>query len=400
MDYDGWHYFYGFLAILTLFLSMQTLSHHLIKFVFTCLLFTFCKFSLAQNQTNPHYGYRVNALYGYHYAPNVVNKTNMSLNGYVSGIELSILKYGLKKEAFNQIYGKPKLAVNLKLFQMNKPDTFGQSLGIIPTFDLPVISYKKLLLSARFGYGLNLNNVQYHNQNNFDNRAISSAINFGFDLGGNLTYTFNKYLEMELNAGLYHVSNGSLKMPNGGLNIVYGSAGICYFPLGSNKSLKPHTNYADSTHKWHLQAQLAAGYRELSYFNNVTQFWVASASLNYLYSVNKLYSIGLGLDGFYDATQGLLVNDKLRVRDIKENEKYHLALGIYQRFDVGKLFLPVGIYHYVLPLKNIQEPVYIRFGLGYQFHKNIYTGLFFKGTINNKLKLQSDFMEWTIGVRI
>jgi hypothetical protein len=127
---------------------------------------------------------------------------------------------------------------------------------------------------------------------------------------------------------------------------------------------------------------------------------VASASLNYLYSVNKLYSIGLGLDGFYDATQGLLVNDKLRVRDIKENEKYHLALGIYQRFDVGKLFLPVGIYHYVLPLKNIQEPVYIRFGLGYQFHKNIYTGLFFKGTINNKLKLQSDFMEWTIGVRI
>jgi hypothetical protein len=130
MDYDGRHYFNGFLAILNLFTAMQTLSHHLIKFVFTCLLFTFCKFSLGQTETNPHYGYRLNALYGYHYAPNVVNKTKMSLNGYVSGFELSILKYGIQKESFSHIYGKPKLAVNLKFFQMNKPDTFGQSLEL------------------------------------------------------------------------------------------------------------------------------------------------------------------------------------------------------------------------------------------------------------------------------
>ena len=376
---------------------MPAKSTQIIRAIILCVVFLHGKAVLAQTEEKVSYGYKISGLLGYHFAPNVVNKTNMSLNGYVKGFEISLVKYGLQKPLFTQVYGRPKLSVNAKFFMLNKPDTFGYSLGLIPTYDLPIISHNKLGLAARFGYGLNLNTVQYHREKNFDNRAISSAINFGFDIGASARYTFTSQLELEANAGLYHVSNGSLKMPNGGLNIMYGSLGLCYFPQGIKSQAHSKPNYADTSKNWQLQTQVAIGYRELGYFNNVTQFWVASASANILYRFNKLFSSGLGIDGFYDATHALQVSSKLRVRDISESQKYQLAMGMYNKFTIGKLFLPLGVYHYVYPIQAIQEPMYIRFGLGYQFHPKTYIGLFFKGTINKQLKLQSDFMELSLG---
>lgn len=376
----------------------------MIKHLKTLLLFTtyvaviwFEPKATAQPSHLGTYGMRVNGVYGFHFASNTVAKTNMNLSGYVPGFDITILKNGLQKEEFSNTFGTPLLGLSIKYFRMNRPDTFGQSLGILPSFDLPLISSKKLRISARIGYGVNFNTVQYHRQKNFDNRAISSALNFGFDLGSSMHYKLTPKLMLELNAGLYHVSNGSLKMPNGGLNILYGAIGACYFFNEIGDFVKP--NYQYKGRRWHINSHVSFGYRELGYFDYVTQFWVANASINPTYSLSKLYEIGLGIDGFYDATQTLLYEEKLRVRDVKEKEKFHLAMGVYQRFNIGKLFLPFGIYRYVAPMQVIKEKVYIRFGLGYQFHKSFYTGLFFKGTINKRQQLQSDFMECSFGFR-
>lgn len=355
---------------------------------------------IAQTNEISTLGVSLNALSGYHVASNPIAKTGMSLSGFTHGFSVSIHKYGLNNHSFTKTYGAPKIGFTCKFLQLNNTDTFGFCLGLIPTYDLPVIKGEKASLSARIGYGLNINNRQYHQQKNFDNRAISSALNFGFDIGACIQLYVNKYIEAEFFTGLYHVSNGSLKMPNGGINVIYGSAGITYFPHGisSNKNLKP--NYALKEKKWNYHLQLATGYRELGYFDYLTQFWVASIGQQYLYSCNSLYSLGIGLDGFYDATQALLYEPKLRVRDVKENQKFLLAMGISQRFEIGKIFLPIGIYHYLAPMKHIKEPIYIRFGMGYQFHPKWFSGLFFKGTINQKQQLQSDFMEWTLGIKL
>lgn len=365
---------------------------------YVVVLSTFTPINLyAQKNEFGTYGLKLNGIIGYHFASNTVAKTNMNLSGIVSGFDISLLKNGLNADEFSSTFGNPLLSLNIKYFQMNRPDTFGKSLGIYPSYDLPVFVGKKLKLAARIGYGVNFNTVQYHRQKNFDNRAISSAVNFAFDLGTSIHYRITPQLQVELNGGLYHVSNGSLKMPNGGLNILYASLGSCFFFEKQGDYIKP--NYTLNEKRWHISSHVSFGYRELGYFDYVTQFWVANMSINPTFSVNKLYEIGVGVDGFYDATQSLLYETKLRVRDVKEREKYHLALGLYQRFNLGKLFVPFGIYKYLAPISVIKEKNYIRFGLGYQFHKILYTGLFFKGTINKKQQLQSDFMECSIGIR-
>lgn len=355
----------------------------------------------AQESSGRQRGLEFSPLIGYHFASNNVNKTGMSLNGIAGGFDISLVQTGLKKEIFSAIYGKPKMGLTARFMKMNNTDTFGYSLAIMPSYQLPFLQREKLQLGVKISYGINFNSQQYHNQKNFDNRAISSAVNFGLDIGMQANILLSNHAQLSIGTGLYHVSNGSLKMPNGGINVIYGEAGITYFPEAIPKNWNQKNQYRlNFKPHWEYAFYVLVSYRELGYFNYITKFWIAGISQQFTYKFNHLYSLGLGLDGFYDATQPLLYDASLRVSNIAQKDKYYMAVGIYNRFDIGKLFFPFGVYHYVYKMENVKEPVYVKFGLGFKPKGPLFYGLFFKGTINKKQQLQSDFMEFSLGIRI
>jgi hypothetical protein len=375
-----------------------------VKFGLTLFCCTHLFFSIksvfGQDEKKIVNGFETAVFSGYHFASNNIEKTGQSLNGVPMGFDISYLKYGINKSEFTTVYGRPKLGLTFRAIKMNNTDTFGYCFGILPVYTLPIILQKKLQVGLKISYGLNFNTKLYNEQNNFDNRAISFPVNFAFDIGTTAQLKVSNKLYVNGGLGLYHVSNGSLKMPNGGINIIYGNAGISYYPEGLNETMLKKPNYKLEKRGLHYMGYAAFAYRQLGYFDYITQFPIIVISNQVYYSVNKLYHTGIGLDGFYDATQPLLYNDQLRVSDIAEKQKYYLALGWYNKFEIGKLFLPFGVYHYVAQMKYVQEPVYLRFGLGYQFHPKFFTGIFFKGTINKKQQLQSDFMEWSFGIKL
>jgi hypothetical protein len=355
----------------------------------------------AQSNESRGRGFEASGLLGYHFASNNVNKTGMSLNGICSGINLSWVQTGLLKASFTEVYGKPRLALTARVVKMNNTDTFGYSIAIMPSYELPVLQGNKYQVGVRLSYGVNFNTKLFNEEKNFDNRAIVSPINFGLDIGLRSNIKISDKAQLNIGAGLYHVSNGSMKMPNGGINIIYGEVGYSYFVKGLPSFWNQKTNYGkDFKPKFEYAVYGLVSHRELGYFDYITRFWIAGLSQQFTYKFNRLYSLGLGLDGYYDATQPLLYNSHLKVYDIAEMDKYYMALGLYQRFDIGKLFLPFGVYHYVYKMENVQEPVYIKFGLGFKPGKHIFYGLFFKGTINKKQQLQSDFMEFSLGYRL
>ncbi|MDP1726754.1 MAG: acyloxyacyl hydrolase [Bacteroidota bacterium] len=357
-------------------------------------------FLVAQTTFLDRSGIRANIFTGYHFAANNVWKTKQSLDGNVIGLDIGLVQWGLKNEQFSRVYGNPRIGLDVRFIKMNNTDTFGYCFGILPTFEIEMMHQQKWSVHSKISFGINLNTMGYGLLSNFDNRAIVSPVNFAFDAGLLAHILLTPYLECNIGTGLYHVSNGSLKMPNGGINIVYLNTGITYYPKFQvhKNYLKP--NYTLNENRFYYMAYGAFAYRQLGYFSDLKSFWVFSCVNQYMYRINKLYSSGIGLDGFYDATHALRQKDSLNLSDIPENKKYHLAIGLTNRFDIGKLFIPVGVYTYLYNNKYVQEPVYLRFGLGYQFHKHFFTGLFFKGTINRNFKLQSDFMEWSLGVRI
>ncbi len=357
-------------------------------------------FLAAQTTFLDRSGIRANIFTGYHFAANPVYKTNQSLNGNIIGIDMGLVQWGLNNENFSHIYGKPRMGLDARFIKMNHTDTFGYCLGLLPTLEIEMMHQPKWSLHSKISFGINFNTRTYGLLSNFDNRAIVSPINFAFDAGLLVHALLTPHLEFNIGSGLYHVSNGSLKMPNGGINIIYLNTGITYYPIFEIQKnyLKP--NYKLNTNPFYYMAYGAFAYRQLGYFNDVKSFWVFSFVNQAMFKLNKLYSSGIGLDAFYDATQPLINTDSLKVADIPENKKYYLAVGLANRFDIGKLFIPMGVYTYLYNNKYVKEPVYLRFGLGYQFHKYFFTGLFFKGTITKNYKLQSDFMEWSLGLRL
>jgi hypothetical protein len=379
-------------------LTKELAKHPRYLFYFLALFFSFfSKFSRSQERK---YGIEATVFSGYHFASNVVNKTGMSLSGIPIGLDLSYVVYGLKNEKFSEVYSNPRLALNTRFIQMNNVDTFGYCVGIYPSIQFNLVQKGKWQLGINYGYGLNFNTKGYNYETNFDNRAINSVVNFAVDAGLKTSYCLNQKTQIVFGTGLYHVSNGNLKMFNGGINIIYGNIGIAYFPrsIPSNWNLK--ANYKMETKRklgYSISGFLA--YRNLNYFASNQHYWVQGISQSLYLPINRIINTGLGFDFFIDPTHKINFYDSLKVSEINLNERLNFGLGWYSTVKVGRFFLPFGVYHYLYPLKYIKDPVYIRFGLGYNFTKRLYCGLFFKGTINSKKQLQSDFMEWSWGLR-
>jgi hypothetical protein len=206
-----------------------------------------------------------------------------------------------------------------------------------------------------------------------------------------------KKLEFIAEAGYFHISNGGFMMPNGGFNIYYLKGGFNYFLF--DLPYKKRTSYDLKTHdkKAFYTAYFAGAYREQGTFANRKQFPVFILHQAYLKPLNKIYSLGVGLDMFYDATQALIGNPKLIPSQVKESDKWLAAIGFCNEINIGKFALPLEFYTYVYDLKVIKQNLYLRFGLTYKTNQNIYFGCYFKGSINKYKSLESDFIEFAVG---
>ncbi len=336
--------------------------------------------------------------YGYHYAANVINKTGESMNGYCGGFDLKYFTNQKRPNLFNELYQNPDISLNLRLCKLNNTDTFGYSIALFPQIEVPIKKNSDLCLSAKIGYGINFNTVQYDYFKNFDNRAIVSPINFALDAGLILNYRLNSKNEIGISGALYHVSNGSLKMPNGGINVVYASLSyrhhlekyldFKYKPILKNQAFKTKFLYT---------INIATGYREIAYFTSTKAFWVGVLNQQFTKKISQLYQIGISSDIFYDASPAIWENSLRSLKSIQTKEKLHLGIGLYQQFDLGRFFIPFSANFY---LNKVKRPFYIKFGLGYQLTEKWRIGSFFKGGIIKGSKLDSDFMEWSLGYTI
>lgn len=351
--------------------------------------------SLLQGQVAKNAVFRIeyHGFTGYHFATDKLSSTGQSLSGWTFGLEAGIRKSGGGSENYRKKYGDQDWMLSSRVIKMNNADTFGWAISILPTCFVPMIRKEDWQIQAKVSYGVSFNTLKFDEVNNFDNRAISSSINFALDFGLESDIKIGKKHCLVLGTGLYHISNGSLKRPNGGINIVYGKIG---FRPATSFGAKP--NYALENHAFVFQSYLSFSYLEQGEYNTIQNFWSFTYSNQLQRQVNQLYSLGVGLDIFYDASQAI-VHEYRPYSSIPGNEKFLIAAGVAQQFTLGKIFIPVGIYRYVYSAVPITEPNYLRFGLGWYMAKHLFIGSFFKGTINKKIQLNSNFMEWSIGFR-
>lgn len=377
-------------------------------------LFLGCLNSYAQHlQKSTGIGFHL--LSGYHWASNresmyhlrydeqgnIIGRTwdyGASMNGIVSGLGLTLYHQNNKNWVSNTLFGNPRSSIEFNVIKLNKTDTFGYNFSLTANTEIRLLKKLKHELAVKIGYGLSYVTETYRGESNFDNRAISMPINFTVESGLQLHKQIDNSLEFNASLTYYHVSNGSLRIPNGGFNMLLLKAGLMktikgdFYVLSRPLHLKRKRNLF-------FTGYVAGAYREQGLFNVIRRYPTATLSNSALVSLNALYSAGIGFDFFYDPTPPLVRNYTIQLNDVKLNQRFYGAVGISNMLYFGKFLMPVGVYRYVFQNRYVKDPLYLRFGLGYFISKNIFTGCFFKGTINKTGKLESDFMEWSLGYR-
>jgi hypothetical protein len=344
-------------------------------------------------------GINLNYINGYSFAPNKIEKTQQSMDGWVQGFNIGLHKQVNGTKDWHQTYGNPRIGLNLQTIFMNKPDTFGFHVSLIPFIQINILKAKNSNISGKIGIGGAYASKSFKFSNNFDNRAVSLPLNFALEVGAVFNKKITNQLEFNFELGYFHLSNGSFQMPNGGFNIYYSKTGLSYFftqtPL--NKTLKNNFTLKNKTP--YYTTYIAGAYREQGTFAYRRQYPIFIFHNAIMKPFNKVYNYGLGFDLFYDATQRLIDEPDLLVSDVKESDKWNAALGFCNELNIGKLAIPLDFYHYVYDLNVVKQKYYIRFGLTYYPYKKLFVGCYFKGSINKYKSLESDFMEFALGWR-
>lgn len=370
--------------------------------------------TLGQNIKNG-YGIGFYMLGGYHFAANrqsvytpvfdangnIIGRTwnyGERMDGVPVGFDITISRVNTKPSSYSFYFGNPVSGINYSFIRVNNTDTFGTIHAIIPFTEIRLVQNKKQHLSAHVGYGAAYVTKLFNEQTNFDNRSISFPINFALNFGLSYQYKVGSNLTLNAMAKYHHVSNGSLKMPNGGFNMFLANLGCTYTFTDYFEAAKPN-QFKLNTKGWYYTTHVAGAYREQGIYNNIKRFYIAALSNNLLYKFNALYSLGFGVDAFYDASPYLSKNTITSIAQVPEENKYYAAFGVSNVFSISRFFIPVGMYTYINGRNTMQHANYLRFGLGYYVAKNVFVGSFFKGTLKQGGKLESDFMEWSLGYR-
>lgn len=336
---------------------------------------------------------------GYSIAPNNVNKTGASLNGTVYGFDFGISKQVNGRKEWQRVLGNPTFGLNVLTFLMNKPDTYGFNISVLPWIQVPIVRYHNGEINAKIGIGFAYANKQFNIETNFDNRSVSLPINFAIDFGFVLNQKISKKIDFNAALGYYHLSNGSFKVPNGGIHVYFLKTGLTYFLKEAPNSFTKKSELKLKNKSVYYSAYFSLAYREIGIFSLSKQFPVFTGHHVLYKPINKIYNIGIGLDFFYDASNAWRLNKNLMISNIKEVEKLLFAVGICNEFTFGKLALPFELFTYLNILNEIENRNYLRFGLTYYAYKKVYFGCYFKGNIKENKLIDSDFMEFALGYR-
>ena len=327
-------------------------------------------------EIKPHYGF----VLPHH------ESIGYNISRHIYGFEINTLVNSTRTN-WQQMYRNPRLGFGLNLFLID-PEIYGSATGLYSFADVPFIRKNQFSANYRLNLGLAyLNEIFNVDENNF-NTAIGSHLNMYFRLGLTTSYRITNKLDATLGLGMTHFSNGNLRSPNLGINIVSANLGVLYKFNESEIELNKHDKHlSPDTKKMEYTLFFSGGARTITDYIN-DYYFMSTCNLNVERYVNKKRKVGGGLDIFYDGT---------RTSDEEQDQVFKnlVQLGLHLSSDI----------------------IYNRFSLsfqaGYYLYKkneelwNIYNRLALKYKITNRLigkialkshKIQADYIEWGMGL--
>ncbi|OFY64429.1 MAG: hypothetical protein A3H98_09645 [Bacteroidetes bacterium RIFCSPLOWO2_02_FULL_36_8] len=291
--------------------------------------------------------------------------------------------------SWERVYNFPFTDIAVIITDFANKNDLGYAISIIP--QLQILFYEKSFLSPSFtaGTGVSYLTKIFHPVENPLNVTFGSRFNIVLHGYLGLQLRIKKNFLMDVGYGITHFSNGNIKEPNTGLNLILWKAGLNYLFFG--KTLK---NISDTIAivplKNFYSIRLNQSFKQLPSAGNKF-FYIVSVSGNYNYPLTNLGYITTGFDLFMDyAVKYLMINETTTYKSSVQLFRSGITAGYV--FKINRVEIPVQFGYYIyLPFKNVTS-TYQRAGVQYAVTKNFTAGLYLKTHYGH-----ADYLEWTAG---
>ncbi len=251
----------------------------------------------------------------------------------------------------------------------------------------------------------------YSSENHY-NIAVSTPIEAYIHARLNLLYNINTNWHLGISGAFIHFSNGCIKRPNKGINILTPSVNIAYNPKQINKINETiPQQYTPSFQRlitfYDAKKGINADYtKSLNHYTNDTirdtvrnVYWVFGLQYREMYTLSKTHSIGWGMDVSYN----MVINRSYgwqqydpKFSDGFDIERFTASAFFSYEYFINRLSVVVEPIIYLhKPPKAYFTRFAQRIGLRYQFHK----GWYYQLVLRAYEFTRADYIEGGIGYR-
>lgn len=327
----------------------------------------------------PHYGFVLK---------NKLETAHLS-NQHPWGVEIEYLIQTTGGKSWQAEYNNPSYGLSIQYWQFDQTKRLGNQLGISLFFKGKLYQHSGYAITYRVAGGGGVIGKRFDLHTNTQNNLLSSR--FNFVLNGRIAYeqTVGSGVSAQAGIDLLHFSNGSIKMPNGGINIPNLFAGLQYtFP---HTSIPVQAKKAPKERHW-LGIIAAAGGSKNEYPVNSRNYPIGTLSVYGGRQLNNKSTLIGGVDFFYDGTKRHWIDQK---RDIRLRQLLQGGLVAGHELSIHKLIILTHLgYSFYQPV-DINPKLYQRYGIRYYVLTNLAPYIAMRAHMG-----KADFVEWGLTYRI
>jgi hypothetical protein len=305
-------------------------------------------------------------------------------------LELSVSAQTTGNKSWQQLNGYPELGVALLYGNSGSQEYIGHVTALVPYIQFPLFRSSRFYGNFRVGMGAAWVEKIFNPQTDYKNLIIGSHLNFCANLMASAGMQVLPRTKLNIGLSLTHISNGSMKLPNYGLNPVSISAGITYDLHPQLKMIR--TPIPTLEKKWDFFIYVLAAFKE-SYPLESPVYLVNIVNLEAMKDFSHTGRFGGGINLTYDRA---LSKEEFNTPTYAfDGSKLKLEVALYLAYEyvAGDLSFPVQLGCYVFdqyPVSAFYETV----GIKYRISKHWNVGGAVKAYLGH-----GDFIQWGFGYK-
>jgi len=252
-------------------------------------------------------------------------------------------------------------------------DRLGETFSLIPHYSFYIrknkLSANQLKYSA--GIGLAYNTEKYDREFNNKNNVLSTAVSIGVLLQVTYQRELMRRLFMNMSLAMTHFSNGAIKRPNSGINVMSTNLGFSYMINYTPEEYVYTEEKLFTETKIGYTLTLSSGIHEYARIGTGQYPFFVVTALSDL-QINRKSAIGVALEWFASFSMKKDIADRFQFGDKEPPDWHRIGIALSHELFINDLSVITQAGYYLYDEFNYYGKLYLRVGLRKYLNDSLY----------------------------